>query len=206
LRDMTEHKEAEALLAKANETLEAANRLLRTLAQQDGLTGLANRRRFDELLDEEFRRARRHDLHLSVLLLDADRFKAYNDHYGHLAGDECLRQISRAIAGVLRRPGDHAARYGGEEFVGLLADTDECGALVVAEQIRQAVAALRIEHLGSASRLVTVSIGVSSLMVLGEDADSHQLMAAADQALYRAKAAGRNRVAGRLMDALNKAS
>jgi PAS domain S-box-containing protein len=97
LRDVTEHKQAEAMLAKANETAEAANSILRTLAQQDGLTGLANRRRFDELLEQEFRRARRHRLPLSVLLLDADRFKAYNDHYGHLAGDECLRQISRAI-------------------------------------------------------------------------------------------------------------
>ena len=203
-RDITERKQAETMLAEANETLEAANRVLQTLAQQDGLTGLANRRRFDELLDEEFRRAQRQSAPLGVLLLDADRFKAYNDRYGHLAGDECLRRISAAIASVLRRPSDHAARYGGEEFVVLLPGTDETGALIVAEQIRQAVYALSIEHLGSTEQIVTLSVGASSMIPAGDDDQPEELIAAADEALYRAKARGRNRVAGYATDLLNE--
>jgi diguanylate cyclase (GGDEF)-like protein/PAS domain S-box-containing protein len=200
MRDVTERRHVETVLAEANETLEAANRILRTLAQQDGLTGLANRRRFDEVLEQEFRRARRQGRWLSVLLLDADRFKAYNDHYGHLAGDECLRRISRGIEGALRRPSDHAARFGGEEFVVLLPDTDADGALLVAEQIRAATSALGIEHLGSAHGTVTVSIGISSLTPFSSDENPDQLIAAADQALYRAKAQGRNRVASQEVD------
>jgi diguanylate cyclase (GGDEF)-like protein/PAS domain S-box-containing protein len=206
MRDITERRQAETMLAEANETLEAANRILQALAQQDGLTGLANRRRFDEVLVEEFSRARRQREPLSVLLLDADHFKAYNDHYGHLAGDECLRRISAAIESVLRRPGDHAARYGGEEFVVLLPLTDESGALIVAEQIRAAVSALAIQHLGSAPQIVTVSIGVSSLIPFGGADHPDRLIAAADRALYRAKAEGRNRVAGRVTDVVALAS
>ena len=202
IRDVTERKRAETMLAEANETLEAANRILQTLAQEDGLTGLSNRRRFDELLDDEFRRARRQSLPLSVLLLDADHFKTYNDHYGHLAGDECLRQISGVIEGVLRRPGDHAARYGGEEFVVLLPATDATGALAVAEQLRQAVSALAIEHPGSPERIVTVSIGVSTLAPSSTAEQPDQLIAAADQALYRAKAEGRNRVVADAIETL----
>ena len=202
LRDVTEQKQAEAMLAKANETLETANRLLRTLAQQDGLTGLANRRRFDELLVDEFRRARRQELPLSVLMIDVDCFKAYNDRYGHLAGDECLRQISRAIESGLRRAGDHAARYGGEEFVALLSATEASGALSVAETIRKAVADLKIEHLGSPFGIATVSIGIRSAIPTGAEDDPGRLVAAADAALYRAKADGRNRVAVHMADVL----
>jgi diguanylate cyclase (GGDEF)-like protein/PAS domain S-box-containing protein len=201
-RDVTEGKLAESMLAEANATLEAANCILQTLAQQDGLTGLANRRRFDELLEEEFRRARRQALPLSALLLDADRFKAYNDRYGHLAGDECLRQISSAIESVLRRPGDHAARYGGEEFVVLLPATGESGARLVAEQIRASVSALGIEHMGGVAGIVTVSIGTSTLVPSSAADRPDQLIAAADRALYRAKAAGRNRVVTHAADAL----
>lgn len=205
LRDVTERRRAETMLAEANETLEAANCILQTLAQQDGLTGLANRRRFDELLQEEFRRARRRAQPLSVLLLDVDHFKAYNDHYGHLAGDECLRQISRTIQSAGRRPGDHVARYGGEEFVVLLPATDQDGALIVAEQIREAVFARRVEHHASADRIVTISIGASSLIPLNVYDRPDHLVAAADQALYRAKAAGRNRVAGEVASTLQAA-
>jgi len=202
LRDITERRHAEEMLAEANETLEAANRILLTLAQQDGLTRLANRRRFDEALAEEFRRACRQAQPLSALLLDVDQFKAYNDRYGHLAGDECLRRISRAIEAVPQRPGDLVARYGGEEFVVLLPATEAHGAWIVAEAIRQAVAALGLEHLGSAERIVTVSIGMSSIIPGGDCDQPEQLVAAADQALYRAKAGGRNRVAGFQDDAL----
>jgi diguanylate cyclase (GGDEF)-like protein/PAS domain S-box-containing protein len=193
LRDITDRKRAETMLAEANEALEAANRILGTLAQQDGLTGLMNRRRFDEVLEEEFRRARRHQWPLSVLMMDADCFKAYNDRYGHLAGDECLRRISRTIEDVLRRPGDRVARYGGEEFVVLLPSTDERAARIMAERMRKAVAALGIEHLGSEYRMVTVSVGMASLIPFGDDHPT-LLIGAADRALYRAKAAGRNRV------------
>jgi diguanylate cyclase (GGDEF)-like protein/PAS domain S-box-containing protein len=202
IRDVTDRKNAETMLAEANKTLEAANRILQALAQQDGLTGLSNRRRFDELLQDEFGRALRQTLPLSVLLLDADRFKAYNDHCGHLAGDECLRQISGVIESILRRPGDHAARYGGEEFVVLLPATGQDGALAVAEQLRQAVSALAIEHPASPERIVTVSIGVSTLAPLSTTDQPDQLIAAADQALYQAKAEGRNRVMAHATEAV----
>lgn len=204
-RDVTERRRAETMLAEAHETLEAANRLLQTLARQDGLTGLANRRRLDEVLVEELRRARRQHLPLSVLLLDADEFKAYNDRYGHPAGDECLRRIGSAIKGALRRPADLAARYGGEEFVVLLPATDQNGSLIVAEHIRHTVAALQIEHLDSSHKIMTVSIGTNSLIPMGDGDHGALILTAADHALYRAKAAGRNRVVGYTQDALTMA-
>ncbi|HEY0182876.1 MAG TPA: diguanylate cyclase [Rhodopila sp.] len=194
IRDITEFKLAETMLAEANETLGAANQVLQRLALQDGLTGLANRRRFDERLEEEFRRARRQELPLSVLLLDVDHFKAYNDRYGHLAGDECLRRISGAITSVMRRPGDQTARFGGEEFVVLLPGTEASGAFVVAEQIRQAVSALAIEHPDSDAGIVTVSAGTASFTPSASDDGPIKLIDAADHALYRAKAGGRNRI------------
>jgi diguanylate cyclase (GGDEF)-like protein/PAS domain S-box-containing protein len=194
LRDITARKQAEEKLAEANEKLEAANVLLRALAQQDGLTGLANRRHFDQMLEEEFRRARRQEIAFAVALIDVDSFKAYNDRYGHPAGDECLRLISRAIGEVLRRPGDIAARYGGEEFVVLLPATDQNGALLMAQRMRCAVSALRIEHLGSVHRIATVSIGTCSVTPFHGDDTAADLIDAADRALYRAKADGRNTV------------
>lgn len=193
MRDITVRKNAELLLEEANQTLQAANDVLRQLAQQDGLTGLANRRRFDELLDQEFRRAVREHGPVAILLLDVDSFKAYNDRYGHLAGDNCLRRIARTIEVELQRPSDHAARYGGEEFVALLPATDLTGAMAVAERVREAVEALAIEHLGNAHRMVTLSIGVSAILPYDGD-DPVTLIEAADRALYRAKSDGRNRV------------
>jgi diguanylate cyclase (GGDEF)-like protein/PAS domain S-box-containing protein len=191
LRDVNSRKIAEAMLEQANQTLQDANEALRRLAQQDGLTGLANRRRFDELLELEFRRSGRERTPLAVLLLDVDCFKAYNDRYGHLAGDECLRRISRAIEGVLKRPADHLARYGGEEFVALLPATDLAGATARAEAIRSAVSDLAIEHLGSAYGVATISIGVCAV-ISGQDSAPSELVAAADRALYQAKSDGRN--------------
>jgi diguanylate cyclase (GGDEF)-like protein/PAS domain S-box-containing protein len=204
LRDITRRKHTEAQLAATNAKLGTANRLLLTLAQQDGLTGLANRHRFDELMQQEFRRARRQEQPLSLLMVDADRLRAYNGRYGHLAGDECLRQIGRAIESVLWRPGDHAARYGGEEFVVLLPATDEAGAAIVAERIRSAVAALAIGHLGNTPPIVTVSIGVSALIPASGDRPA-QLVSAAKRGLYQAKAEGRNRVAVHSADVLTEA-
>jgi diguanylate cyclase (GGDEF)-like protein/PAS domain S-box-containing protein len=192
LRDITARKHAEDMLVEANDKLAVLNSMLRTRAQQDGLTGLINRRHFDEIFDEEFRRARRQELPLSVLLLDVDRFKAFNDRYGHLAGDACLRKLSSAVQAVLQRPGDQAARYGGEELAVLLPATDTRGAGEIAERIRHTILALQIVHFDSDSGIVTVSIGASSMMPWTDEVDPMRLIDAADRALYRAKSAGRN--------------
>ncbi|MEE1610412.1 sensor domain-containing diguanylate cyclase [Microvirga sp. CF3016] len=171
---------------------------LSVLAVTDGLTGLANRRLFDKQLETEWLRASREKSPVSLLLVDVDQFKAYNDIYGHQAGDECLRTIAKAIASAARRPGDLVARYGGEELVVLLPDLDEAGATAVAEDIRVKVEALRLRHEASfPSRILTVSIG-SATRVPSLDRSRigpADLIALADDALYKAKQDGRNRVA-----------
>jgi diguanylate cyclase (GGDEF)-like protein/PAS domain S-box-containing protein len=192
LRDITAQKLTEQRLGEAIVKLEAANTILRGLAHVDGLTGLANRRHFDELLDEEFRRAQRQELPLGLVLFDVDHFKAFNDRYGHLGGDDCLRRISRCVGDALRRPGDFAARYGGEEIALLLPATDACGSTDAAERIRDAVAKLHIEHAGSGFGLVTVSAGAAATHPFIPGSDAASLIKAADIALYQAKAAGRN--------------
>lgn len=170
-------------------------RMLERLAHVDGLTELANRRRFDEMFELEFQRARRHDTPLSVALLDIDAFKQYNDHYGHPAGDRALRAVARAAAAAMRRPGDLAARYGGEEIVLLMPETDAADGRAVVERLRDSLNRLEIPHVGSpVSSVLTVSVGGASLLP-GEDAVA--LFAAADAHLYRAKQAGRNRVVWR---------
>ncbi|MBN8901594.1 MAG: diguanylate cyclase [Rhodospirillales bacterium] len=186
-RDVTRRKTVE-------QALEAANRQLEALAMEDPLTGLANRRRFDFLLDKEWRRSCRRNLPLSVVMLDADWFKQYNDTFGHPAGDVCLQGIASAIEGVLRRPADLAARYGGEEFVVMLPDTDHAGARHMAERIRAAVRALAKPHPESPYGIVTVSLGVATAWPLpnGEPGGQGALVSAADHALYEAKASGRN--------------
>jgi diguanylate cyclase (GGDEF)-like protein len=170
----------------------ASNRVLVELAHKDGLTGLANRRYFDDLLLEEFRRARRQELPLGLVVIDLDCFKAYNDRYGHLEGDDCLRRVCATVQTALRRPGDRAARYGGEEIVVLLPATGESGALNVADAIREAVAALGIPHSGNAHGIVTVSAGASALIPFHAEDQPADLFGAADRALYQAKNAGRN--------------
>jgi diguanylate cyclase (GGDEF)-like protein len=175
--------------------LDAANQELRRLSALDGLTGVANRRHFDAMLDREWRRAQRQGSALSILMCDIDYFKSYNDRYGHLQGDECLRQLARTLQQGLDRGGDLLARYGGEEFVALLPDTGPEGAAFVAERLRLALAELRLAHEGSPFGEVTASFGVASgLPAAGSDGQA--LLAAADRALYAAKQAGRNRVAG----------
>jgi len=178
------------LYSEAAET----NARLQDLARIDGLTGIANRRRFDELLEEEFRRASRQELPLALVLLDIDWFKPYNDSYGHPAGDDCLRRVSAAVADALRRPGDHAARYGGEEIAILLPATGDRGAAVVAERVRAAVSALGIAHTGSRFGVVTVSAGVASVLPANPGDTAASLVSAADRALYQAKRDGRNLV------------
>jgi len=173
-------------------------RLLEHLAHMDGLTELANRRRFDETYASEWQRATRHVHTMSVALMDIDCFKQYNDHYGHPAGDRALRAVARVAQGAMRRPCDFAARYGGEELVILMPETDAAQAMFVAEGIREAVAQLLIPHEHSvASPVLTVSIGGATLP-LGENESAADLFEAADTALYRAKEAGRNRVNWRM--------
>ncbi|WP_028105024.1 diguanylate cyclase [Pseudoduganella violaceinigra] len=173
-------------------------RMLQHLAHMDGLTELANRRRFDEIYQSEWQRAARHGHALSVALLDIDCFKQYNDHYGHPAGDRALRAVARAARGAMRRPCDVAARYGGEEIVVLMPETDAAQALHVAESIREAVAQMLVPHERSiAGPVLSVSIGGATLPPGGEES-APALFESADAALYRAKQAGRNRVNWRM--------
>jgi diguanylate cyclase (GGDEF)-like protein len=168
--------------------------LLRGLSFLDGLTGIANRRRFDQFLDMEWRRGIRSQEPLSLILMDIDFFKNFNDSVGHLAGDDCLKHIARCLAEVVQRPGDLAARYGGEEFACILSGTDAEGALTVAERILEGVVAMALPHPASkAAPCVTLSIGVATKLPLLEAAPE-SLIDMADKALYRAKEAGRNRV------------
>jgi diguanylate cyclase (GGDEF)-like protein len=162
-------------------------------ANRDGLTGLNNRRRLNETLNIEWKRARRQAGVLSFLMIDVDAFKQYNDTYGHLRGDECLRRIASVLLSSVNRPGDMVARYGGEEFCALLPATDAQGAVFIAHQIGAAIRADRIAHAGSANGIVTVSIGVATCRP-NVGTRFEDLIDAADQALYRAKDAGRNRV------------
>lgn len=175
--------------------LEQVNRGLTKLSARDPLTGVANRRAFENRLEEEWRRALRDSAPLTLLMIDLDHFKAYNDRYGHQAGDECLQVITRDIKARLRRPGDFLARYGGEEFVVLLPDTDLDGGYTVAEDLRRRTMALSLEHDASpVAKEVTLSIGVSSSDPGLSDSTRRDLVAEADDALYRAKRGGRNQV------------
>ncbi|MFZ1827512.1 MAG: diguanylate cyclase [Candidatus Competibacteraceae bacterium] len=168
--------------------------LLEQLAGLDSLTGIANRRRFDDLLIAEWYRAQRYHASLALIMIDIDFFKAYNDHYGHPRGDDCLRKVVGAMSTVLRRASDFLARYGGEEFVAILADTPLDEALSVAEQMRSRVVEQAIPHGDSLiAPQVTISLGVAA-QVPNEQDSANELLAAADAALYRAKDAGRNRV------------
>lgn len=182
-RDATERKALESNLA--------------ALARTDGLTGLANRRSFDEALAAEWRRARREGLSVSLLLLDVDRFKLFNDTYGHPAGDACLKAVATAVTAAVHRPADLVARYGGEEIAILLPGIPNEGAAAVAERVRAAIEAVGLAHSANKpSGVVTVSIGVATARpVAGADLTAEALVAAADAALYSAKHSGRNRIA-----------
>ncbi|MBR0712115.1 sensor domain-containing diguanylate cyclase [Bradyrhizobium liaoningense] len=181
-RDITEQKKLETKLE--------------TLAIEDGLTGLANRRRFDERLNEEWARAYRDRSSLALLMIDVDRFKAYNDEYGHPAGDACLRVVAQVIAAEVQRPGDLAARYGGEEFAMLLPNTDAAGCARIGERIRKAIRGAGLVHTSNhASGYVTASLGGAACRpALERTAGVGTLVEAADQALYAAKEGGRDRL------------
>ena len=183
-RDVTERKAQEADLAR--------------LARLDGLTGLANRRAFDEALEREWTRCASAGAPVSLLLVDVDRFKAFNDHYGHPAGDHCLRVVAATVGATIRRASDLLARYGGEELVVLLPDTDAAGAEAVAERLRAEIEALGLAHagFGVAGAVVTVSVGLATARPAapGVLPAAGSLVGAADRALYEAKRGGRNRV------------
>lgn len=197
--DIRRRAYAEQQLLVARQELLEANGRLEVLASQDQLTGLANRRCFDQTLEVEVRRALRRGTPLSLILLDIDLFKHYNDRYGHVAGDACLRAIAEVLKQSVRRPGDLPARYGGEEMVVILPNTDIEGARAVAEGFLELLERQGLEHQASPLGRVSASIGVAGLAGLANGGDSDEekalaLIAAADEALYRAKANGRNRL------------
>ena len=184
----------EAELRIATGELEKANAALESIASQDALTELANRRRFNDVLDHELKRSQRSDKPVSLILLDVDHFKKFNDIYGHVAGDDCLRKVARAVSAGANRTEDLAARYGGEEFAVVLPGTDGTGALCVAESIRKALLAMRIPHVHSAEGIVTISLGIATAHPdPARMADKLELIRRADALLYRSKSAGRNR-------------
>jgi two-component system chemotaxis family response regulator WspR len=181
-------------LRASQDELARANLELQKLAALDGLTGIANRRRFDEAIAVEWQRARRQQGQLALLLCDVDRFKNYNDNLGHPAGDLCLKKAAAALTGQLKRPADLAARYGGEEFAILLPETDLAGALKLAEDCRRHLEQLALPHPDGVDSVVTMSVGVAAASP-AEGGSIEALVAAADAALYDAKRGGRNRVA-----------
>ena len=180
-----------------SEGLERHNVGLRELAHTDKLTQLANRRRFDEVLDAELKRAQRGRTPLSLIMMDLDYFKQFNDRYGHLAGDICLQRAASVLSTQVTRAGDLAARYGGEEFAVIMPNTGEDGAIALAERIRSGLLALRIPHQPSPSRVVTASLGVATLVPeTSDNATAGELIERADRHLYAAKQRGRNQVRG----------
>ncbi|MEI7430236.1 MAG: diguanylate cyclase [Betaproteobacteria bacterium] len=187
------NSQLENLVDERTRALEEANFRLELLSNTDGLTGVANRRSFDLVLEQEWNRAQRSGIPLALIMLDVDHFKSYNDHFGHLAGDDCLRALTQVMLKEVRRSGELVARYGGEEFVVLMPDSTLHQAREAAERIQQAVWLLALPHSGTPAGMVTFSFGVAilnpSLSHLPEE-----LVRQADLALYRAKGSGRNRI------------
>ena len=177
--------------------LKRSRDLLQRLTTQDHLTGISNRRRFDDFLDMEWRRAAREQAPISLIAIDIDHFKAYNDHYGHPGGDQCLIEVARTLATCVTRPCDLVAGCGGEEFACVLPSTDSAGAANLAEQIRLGILARALEHAQSGThRHVTISLGVSTALPQADE-PAQALVDMADAALYAAKGAGRNRFVAR---------
>lgn len=193
-REIDHRKSHEFELEHLAGQLASANRMLQRIAILDGLTGIANRRYFDEVIGEEWLRAIRDQTPLSIIMIDIDYFKVFNDTYGHQAGDEALKNVAMALKDTLKRPADMIARYGGEEFVAVLPETEIKGAVAIAEAMRLNVDALNIPHENSHDHgHITVSLGVASI-VPERNRPYSVLIAAADKALYKAKEKGRNRV------------
>lgn len=191
-QDITQRKQAELALLEAEANLRQANKELEKLVNTDGLTKIANRRCFDHHLELEWHRLYRENKYLSLILFDVDYLKKYNDFYGHQLGDECLIKIAQAVEKVVYRSADLVARYGGEEFVVILPNTDEKGAMIVANKVNAAIKNLAIPHQTSeVSNTVTISLGISTMIPILE-LSSATLLEQADQALYQAKKQGRN--------------
>jgi diguanylate cyclase (GGDEF)-like protein len=192
--EIDRRKAREKELRVIKEQLEDTSFVLKRLSSEDELTGISNRRGFESYLDQEWKRASRYDVPVSLILVDIDFFKEYNDTYGHQSGDQCLKEVASVLNGTLHRPADFVARYGGEEFVIILPNTDMNGGEVIAEKLREGVEALGIIHSSSqASGRVTISLGVATAMP-SQNFSPSELVAAADQALYLAKQVGRNKV------------
>jgi diguanylate cyclase (GGDEF)-like protein len=171
------------------------NKQLVRLSQFDPLTGIPNRRRFEEELNREWRRHQRLGIPLSLIMIDIDHFKQYNDTYGHSAGDDCLRKVAQALSVAINRPGDFVARFGGEEFVCVLPETDSPGGIAVGQRLCNMIRLLAIPHHGSCvADYVTISIGVATLTCPAADNTIQEIITAADRCLYKAKASGRNRL------------
>ncbi|PMB51363.1 hypothetical protein CEN39_15660 [Fischerella thermalis CCMEE 5201] len=193
-QEIWERKRAEDAAKAAEIALRKANLELERLATLDGLTQVANRRRFDEYLSQEWRRMAREKQYLSLILCDVDYFKSYNDHYGHQAGDACLKRVAAAMRNTLKRPADLVARYGGEEFAIILPSTAMQGAIAVAQAIQKAIKILRLPHIQSQiSDFITISFGVSSIIPT-HNLRVETLITTADEALYEAKKQGRDRI------------
>lgn len=193
-QEIQRRQEIESALQRSQIELQQANAELYRIANLDGLTHVANRRRFDEYIIQQWQRLSLVQQPLSLIICDVDYFKPYNDHYGHQMGDDCLRNIAKALEKNVRGPADLAARYGGEEFVILLPETDLKGAIMVAEKLSEAVKKLQIPHLYSqVSEIVTLSFGVSSQIPQLTESPC-QLIDLADRALYQSKQQGRDRV------------
>lgn len=192
---MTNQKRIENELREIQKKLEESVISLEKLSNQDGLTGIPNRYCFDEFISREIKRAKRDKSPISLIMIDIDFFKQFNDSYGHQAGDNCLIKVANTINESLKRPSDLAARYGGEEFVVVLPGSNEEGAIAFAEKVRQMIERLEIEHKGSnIHKKVTISLGIYTACP-GESTDMEEMIENADKALYKAKAEGRNRTA-----------
>jgi len=188
-----ERDEAFDQLGRLQRKLEISNAELQKLTCQDGLTGIANRRRFDDFIRKECSRSSRERTPLSLLLIDIDYFKAYNDNYGHLKGDDCICKVAKALQRAVQRPADLVARYGGEEFSVVLPNTDMDGAITIAYSLKQIIKRLAIRHdFSDAANVITISIGIAS-KVAEDDSSPQDLIKLADEALYRAKKSGRDR-------------
>jgi len=191
---------------RANRALAEANRRLEELSRTDGLTGVANRRQFEDVFEREWRRAQRAKGPIALLMIDIDEFKKYNDHYGHQGGDECLQKVAATLKSALARASDVVARYGGEEFVVVLPGSDRDQAVATAERLRQRVEQLGMPHEAatSGSKRVSISVGVAALRPKAKD-EPEMLLSAADQALYGAKHGGRNRTCAAVFNAAQPA-
>jgi diguanylate cyclase (GGDEF)-like protein len=193
--EIDRRKARERELLEATRQLYDLNSMLTKLSLIDSLTGIANRRNFDRLLEKEWRRSARSDHYISLIMIDIDFFKIYNDHYGHQGGDECLKNVARILKDAIQRPGDIVCRYGGEEFSVILPDTPKNGAFIVAEKLRSEVEKAAIPNKHSAlNSVVTISVGVATIQPF-DTLTPKDLIIAADRALYDAKKNGRNQVA-----------